>query len=209
MARWKPQWLVLVPRVLEKVAGGVEAKFASGSAAQRGIVKLASRAGRARNAYRRIAGGLVVGERPGLARRLAARGKAALLKPAALAGDKLVWSKVRAGFGGRLKCIIAGGSATATALESFYDLAGIQVIGGYGLTECSPLLSFRRGDENLKAGVGKPCHETQVKVVDPATGAEVGTGEVGLVKARGPQVMSGYYRNEAATKAAIDEEGCE
>jgi long-chain acyl-CoA synthetase len=131
-------------------------------------------------------------------------------------GNKLVWSKVQDGFGGRNRVIISGGSALAGGLETFFETAGVTICVGYGLTECSPLLSFRRSDANLvTAGcAGKACIDTEVRVVDPeskATNAgprpSLPVGQAGVVLGKGPQVMKGYYKNEEATQQAVDRYG--
>merc|ERR1719506_1062994 len=82
LARHRPQWMVLVPRVLEKVAAGVQAKFKAGSAAQRAIVSAVTRAGVARNKARRRARGVVEGVRPPtMTARVGAWAKAKALGP--------------------------------------------------------------------------------------------------------------------------------
>lgn len=216
LAKHQPQWMVLVPRVLEKVATGVQDKFASGSAAVKALVKLFTLTGTIKHIHRKRASGLVVGDStPGGMSRLISTVIVAALFPLNAVGDKLVWSKVQAGFGGKQKVIISGGSALAGSLESFYELCGIPILVGYGLTECSPLLAHRRSDENLiTAGcVGKPAVETEVRVVDPESKADVTErqalpdGEVGVVIGRGPQVMKGYYKNAEATAKAVDKFG--
>ena len=210
LAKHKPHWLVLVPRVLEKVASGVQAKFKQGSAAQRLIINTVTKAGVARNAYLDVAAGIVEGqEKPSKLAKLSASLKAKALSPICGVGDALVWSKVKAGFGGRQKTVICGGSALSSSLETFYDLAGIPIVVGYGLTETSPLVTFRRLDANLKFGgcVGFPCHQTDIKVIEESTGQTLPNGEVGTVLARGPQVMRGYYKDEEATSKVIDQDG--
>lgn len=210
LAKHKPEWMVLVPRVLEKVALGVQAKFAAGSKAQKAIVSLAVKSASRRNSLKAIAEGLVDGtEKPSRVVRASARVRAAAWKPLAGLTDKLVWSKVRMGFGGNQKVIISGGSALSSSLEEFYANAGIPIVVGYGLTETSPLVSFRQMDRNLKVGgcVGFPCKDTEVKVVDEASREPVPRGSPGIVLARGPQVMRGYYKNEEATRKAIDGDG--
>lgn len=218
MAKHKPEWLVLVPRVLEKIAQGVQDKFASGSAAVKALSKLFTKTGQlgAKNAA--VAKGLAVGEKdePSPLQRFVSKMIYTSLKPINLVGNKLVWSKVQDGFGGNLKTIISGGSALAGSLETFYQTAGFDVIVGYGLTECAPLLAHRRLDGNLvTAGCcGKACYDTEVRVVDPESRATANSdrpalpdGEVGVVIGRGPQIMKGYYKNPKATAEAIDEYG--
>lgn len=217
MAKHKPEWLVLVPRVLEKIAAGVQDKFSSGSAAVKALSSLFTKTGTARAVHQKIANGLVVqDEAPNVLRKLASKATLLALAPLNAVGDKLVWKKVQDGFGGNLKTIISGGSALAGSLETFYEAAGFQVLVGYGLTECSPLLAYRRADANMvTAGCcGKPCLDTEVRVVDPDSKATAQSerkslpiGEVGVVIGRGPQVMKGYYKNPEATAKAIDQYG--
>lgn len=210
LAKHQPQWMVLVPRVLEKVANGVQDKFSSGSAVVKTLAKFFTSIGSKYCQNKNIVDGLVVGDsRPSSSQKLMSKLKLAVLSPLHAVGSKLVWSKVQAGFGGRLKLIISGGSALAGSLESFYETAGIPICVGYGLTECSPLISYRRQDSNLvTAGcAGKPCWNTEMRVVDPNSKgpdrASLPIGEVGVVIARGPQVMQGYFRNPEATEQAI------
>jgi long-chain acyl-CoA synthetase len=111
--------------------------------------------------------------------------------------------------------IISGGSALAGSLETFYESTGLKICVGYGLTECSPLVAFRRSDANLvTAGcVGMNTLDTELRVVDPASKAEstdrpaLPAGEVGVVIARGPQLMQGYYKDPEATAKAVDKFG--
>lgn len=216
LAKHQPHWMVLVPRVLEKVALGVQAKFASGSAAVKTLVKLFTATGSLKTKHAKIANGLVVGSsKPGVVDKVISNAIVALLSPLNAVGNKLVWSKVQAGFGGRQKYIISGGSALAGALEDFYNLCGVDISVGYGLTECSPIISYRRTDYNLKTAgcVGKAAVDTEVRVVDPDEKADVSErqalpdGNPGVVLIRGPQVMKGYYKNPDATNEAIDRFG--
>lgn len=215
MAKHKPEWLVLVPRVLEKIASGVQDKFSSGSVAVKALSKLFTKTGSIRAKNAAIANGQVVGnaDEPSGLKRLASKAAVAAVAPLNAVGDKLVWSKVKDGFGGNLKCIISGGAALAGSLEQFYATAGFNILVGYGLTECAPLLAYRRMDGNLvTAGCcGKACIDTEVRVVDPesfATGDSdrkaLPDGQVGVVIGRGPQIMKGYYKNQKATDDAID-----
>uniref|UniRef100_A0A7S4JM27 AMP-dependent synthetase/ligase domain-containing protein n=2 Tax=Odontella aurita TaxID=265563 RepID=A0A7S4JM27_9STRA len=216
LAKFQPQWMVLVPRVLEKVALGVQDKFANGSAAVKTLVKLFTATGTLAADHTKISKGLVVADvKPPAMKRLASKAIVAALSPINAVGNKLVWSKVKDGFGGRCRTIIAGGSALSGSLESFYELCGLTVCVGYGLTECSPLIAHRRSDANMiTAGcVGKPTIDTELRVVDPERNPNeserpsLPDGEVGVVVGRGPQVMRGYYKNPEATGKAIDRYG--
>jgi long-chain acyl-CoA synthetase len=216
LAKHKPEWMVLVPRVLEKVATGVQDKFSSGTVAVKTLSKLFTKTSNIRATHTKISKGLIVGEEAnGPLKRLASRALVIALKPINAVGDKLVWRKVKDGFGGNIKLIISGGSALPGSLETFYEASGLKICVGYGLTECSPLIAFRRSDSNLvTAGcVGKATLDTELRVVDPAakTGEtdrpSLSIGEIGVVLARGPQVMKGYYKNSEATAKAVDKFG--
>ena len=216
LAKHKPEWMVLVPRVLEKVAMGVQGKFAEGSAVVKALVALFTATGSARDKHAKISKGLAVDDKkPGGLSRLKSKLIVAALAPLNAVGKKLVWSKVQDGFGGNVKTIISGGSALAGSLEEFYELCGIDILVGYGLTECSPLISHRRSDANLiTAGcVGKACLDTELRVVNPEQNPNeserraLPDGEIGVVVARGPQVMQGYYKNPEATAKAVDAYG--
>lgn len=215
LAKHKPQWLVLVPRVLEKIAGGVQDKF-SASPATKTIAKVFTAIGNLYNKHKKVVEDLVVAdEKPDLLQKLGSQAALTVLSPLHALGTKLVWSKVQDGFGGQVKVIISGGSALAGSLEQFYETAGIKICVGYGLTECSPIISYRRADGNLvTAGcAGKPCSQTQLRVVNPdyksvdRPRVALPTGDIGVVLAKGPQVMKGYYKNPEATAAAVDKWG--
>jgi long-chain acyl-CoA synthetase len=216
LAKHQPEWMVLVPRVLEKVAMGVQDKFAKGSTAVQTLVKLFTATSTLKAKHSKIANGIVVGDEvPGAMKKLKSKVIVTALAPLNAVGDKLVWSKVKDGFGGKLKTIISGGSALAGSLEAFYENCGLNVIVGYGLTECSPLLAHRRTDTNLvTAGcTGLPTFDTEIRAVDPD--GKVGNverpalpdGTPGVILGRGPQVMRGYYKNPEATAKAIDQFG--
>lgn len=216
LAKHKPEWMVLVPRVLEKIAGGVQDKFSSGSPIVRTLVKVFTATGNLKVKHSKIAHGLVVGNSsPTPFQKIVSRVVVTALAPLNALGTKLVWRKVQDGFGGSVKTIISGGSALAGALESFYETVGLKVSVGYGLTECSPLIAFRRTDENLvtAGSAGKATADTELRVVDPDAKPSQGErkalpdGVPGVVVARGPQVMKGYYKNPEATAKAVDPYG--
>jgi long-chain acyl-CoA synthetase len=217
LAKHQPQWLVLVPRVLEKIAAGVQDKFAKGSAVVKALVKIFTATSGLRSKHSKIAQGRVVGKASEGGNKLLSSVILAALAPLNAVGDKLVWSKVQDGFGGKNKVIISGGSALAGSLETFYENCGVTILVGYGLTECSPLIAHRRSDMNLVTGgcVGQPCLDTELRVVDPEIKPDdikgerkaLPDGEIGVVIARGPQIMNGYYKNPEATAKAVDRYG--
>lgn len=86
---------------------------------------------------------------------------------------------------------------------------GCRIIQGYGMTETSPVTHIaRRGSPQIKfESVGPPVPNTEVTVVDVATGAALGPNQEGEIRVRGPQVMKGYLNHEEATRATVDADG--
>lgn len=108
--------------------------------------------------------------------------------------DKLVFSKVRAKFGGRMKLFCSGGAPLDKNINEFFWVIGIPIFEGYGLTETSPALSFNNFEHIRFGSVGFPLAETEFKIA--------ADGEI-LVK--GPQVMLGYFNDPEATAEAIQD----
>ena len=104
-----------------------------------------------------------------------------------------------------------GGAPVPIALIQRAETAlGLRVSIGYGQTEASPYITHTLSDdpnEDWRATVGRPMPQTEVKIVDPSTGATVPTGVLGELCTRGYLVMAGYFDNSEATAAALDAEG--
>lgn len=114
---------------------------------------------------------------------------------------RVLFKSVLESFGGKIEMIICGGAALHQDIIDFFDGIGITVMNGYGITECAPLISCNRNQYRKNGSVGLPILGGKVKILDPD---ENGEGEICY---KGPNVMIGYYKNEEATSAAIDEEG--
>lgn len=132
------------------------------------------------------------------------------------AADNLIWANARLrdktsinlgqvlfypiheGLGGRIRYFISGGSALSEKIQRDFHGLGFTILEGYGLTEASPVLTVTRPENRMLAGtVGKPLPGVEVRIADPDASG------VGEVLARGPNVMLGYYENEAATRATL------
>jgi long-chain acyl-CoA synthetase len=125
----------------------------------------------------------------------------------ALAAAQL-WPKLRQQLvGGRLRTAISGGGALAPYVDGFFEAVGIELLVGYGLTETSPVLTCRRQWANRRGSAGQPLAETSLRIVDPESRRTLAIGERGLVLARGPQVMAGYWGKPEATAKVLDGQG--
>lgn len=120
--------------------------------------------------------------------------------------NKLVLNKVNKqvtnAFGGNFKEIIIGGAAFNSEIEKFFKKAGLRFTVGYGMTECGPLISYVPWNQTRLDSCGQAIPYLQVRIDSP--NPRKITGEI-LVK--GYNVMTGYYKNDEATSAAIDREG--
>lgn len=110
--------------------------------------------------------------------------------------DAIVYRKVRAGLGGRIRFFISGGAPIGRELVEFFWSIGLEIYQGYGLTETSPVVAVNTMRANKVGTVGKPIPNVQVKIADD--------GEI-LVK--GPCVMEGYYRKPEQTREVFTADG--
>ncbi|CAL5413921.1 unnamed protein product [Camellia sinensis] len=102
---------------------------------------------------------------------------------------------------------ISGGGRLPSHVDKFFEAIGMKVQNGYGLTESSPVVAARHRACNVLGSIGRPLRHTEIRVVDSETGEVLPAGSKGIVEAKGPQVMKGYYKNESTTKQVLDEGG--
>lgn len=179
----QPTVLFAVPRIWNRIYDGVQKQVASRPALIQGVF---ANGMSARTKQKR-------GEQLGLAEKIAL--------PLA---EKLVFSKIRGRFGGRLRMAISGSAALSREVGEFIDNLGIQVYEGYGLTECSGASTVNYEGAVRIGSVGKVIPGQRIVIDTTAPGAENGEGEILLY---GYGVMPGYYNLPEASAAAKTADG--
>ncbi|MGB3293647.1 MAG: AMP-binding protein [Phormidesmis sp.] len=203
-----PQYMVAVPRLWESIYEGVQKQFREQPESKQKLVNFFLSQSRQYILAKRTLAGLNLDNlTPSLGQKLVAALKLVYLWPLHQLGDRIVYGKVRGAMGGQVDYLVSGGGSIADYLEDFYELAGIQILGGYGLTETSPITHVRRPWRNLRGADGQAVPGVETAIVDPTTRQPVPVGQPGLVLLRGLQIMQGYYNNPKATAKAIDAEG--
>ncbi|MCI0547941.1 MAG: long-chain fatty acid--CoA ligase [Candidatus Rokubacteria bacterium] len=178
----QPTILVSVPRVFNRIYDGVNAQIA----AKPGVIQRLFRRGLDVAKRRRAGEPLGVGDR--LAFGLA---------------DRLIFSKIRARFGGRLRYAFSGGAALAREVAEFVDGLGITVYEGYGLTETSPIATANRPGAHRIGSVGRAIPGVRIAIDRSQTGEE----PHGEIVVYGPNVMQGYHNRDDENRAVLTGDG--
>lgn len=178
LAEVKPTVMTSVPRLFERIYHRVMKQMESAPAARRKIFQWAIEVGKK---YAKAKKHHTMSASLAIQHRIA---------------DKLVYSKLKAATGGRIRFFISGGAALGREYGEFFEAVGLQILEGYGLTESSPVISVNRLDDYKFGTVGKPIPGVEVKIA-----------EDGEILARGPNIMKGYWNNKKATEEAIDKDG--
>jgi long-chain acyl-CoA synthetase len=184
LAEVQPTVLMAVPNIFNKIYDGVQRQIAEKPAPVRALFRLAMRARTRERA----------GETPSLGERAAL-----------LFAERVIFSKIVAKFGGRLRYAMSGGAALSPAVAEFVDNLGIMVFEGYGLTETSPIATVNTPAARRIGSVGKPIPGVRVEVDTGASSEAAGGGE-GEVVVHGHNVMQGYYNlpDESAKVTTAD-----
>lgn len=205
---YPPEFMASVPRLWESLYEAIQKQFRDQPENKQKLVRFFFGQSQRYVEARRLVQGLDLNNlNPSLAQKIKAQLLCWVLAPVHGLGDRLVYTKVRDALGGKFKASVSGGGSLAMHLENFFEIVGISLLVGYGLTETSPVLTVRRLERNLRRSAGQPLKFTELKIVNPETRQPLPLGQQGLVLARGPQIMEGYYNNPEATAKAIDPEG--
>jgi long-chain acyl-CoA synthetase len=130
------------------------------------------------------------------------RGIQKLKKPLLRLYDKVLFSKIREGYGGELDFFIGGGALLDIELQRFFYALGIPMYQGYGLSEASPVISSNSTGKHKLGSSGAIVNNMDLKICDD-DGNELPKGQKGEIVIRGGNVMFGYWKNDAATKETI------
>ncbi len=174
----KPTIIVSVPRIFERVHRKISATLAAGPVWKQKLFALTVATGWRRFLYRQGRGGWS----PFL-----------LLWPLL---NRMVAKRILEALGGRLRLTISGGAPLSPEIARFFLALGLNLLQGYGLTESSPVIAVNSEDDNRPETVGLPL-----------PGVEVRLGADSELLARGSNIMAGYWHNEVASAAIIDQEG--
>lgn len=171
----RPTVAAAVPRFYEKIYASILAKVSAGGPRSEKIFKKALETRRKKNDL------LVTG-----------RAVSIPIRVMDCIYDHIIFKKLRAKLGGRIRFFFSGGAPLSRELAEFFYLCGVKILEGYGLTETSPVITVNTETEFRFGTVGRPLDNVKIKI-----------SEEGEILTAGPCVMKGYYNNERATAEAL------
>jgi long-chain acyl-CoA synthetase len=175
IATVRPTMVTGVPRVYEKMQARILEKAGAATGVKAALFKMAMSAGTKRASAQ-------------------LRGKRVnpLTALQASIGDRLVFSKVRAGVGGRLRYAVSGSAPLPVSVLEFFTAVGLPIVEGYGLTETAPILTVNPPTRLRAGSVGRAVRDVELKIAPD-----------GEILARGANIMTGYYNKPEATTEAL------
>ncbi len=186
MAKVAPTFLIAVPRVFNKIYDGLWTKMNETGGLAKKLFDM----------------GLTSASQ---IRTMSTQGQSAIMpKLRYKLADRIVFSKIRQRFGGRLKGALTASAMMNTKVAQFFTDIGLPVFDAYGLTETSPAVTMNSRVANKPGSVGRPIDKVQVVIDKSATD---GTSEEGEVVVYGPNVMQGYHNNPDQTQKVMTEDG--
>jgi long-chain acyl-CoA synthetase len=175
----KPTVLVAVPRIYEKINSSIQSQVASAPKFRQAIFNWALKVGKE---YARMKSDQKIVP-------------AAMLAKYRIA-DQLVFSKVRAKTGNRIRIAVSGGAPLSPELCQFFHACGIPIVEGYGLTETTAAMTVNRIDDFIFGTVGKPLGNTEIRLAPD-----------GEIQVRGGLIFSEYYEDSEATRESLSPDG--
>ncbi len=206
LKKYKPDVMVAVPRIFEAIYENIMNEIKTKSELEKGIFFTLLNISKyykkslniMENNHRDITN-------PSKFLRLRCMLSVTWLYPIYKSANKLIFSRIKKGMGGKFPMFISGGGAIAPYIEDFFNAMNVDILVGYGLTETSPILTVRRRERerNRLHTAGQPLPETEITIVDPDKLTLLPKGQKGLVLAKGPQIMKGYYKDKEATDKVL------
>lgn len=195
-----PDYLILVPRIWESIYSGIISKtkalspMINLSKCYRQNLRIVKNSSLNKASFLNKIKSIVV---------------SSMLFPLDFCFNNIFYKKIsQKALGKNFKLGISGGGALARHIEDFFEATDICVCVGYGLTETAPILNVRSKRDNTIYSVGEQLKGTKIKIVDTNNiNKTLKTNQKGLVLAKGPQIMRGYYKNEEATKKVLLKDG--
>lgn len=174
----QPTVMIAVPRLYEKIYANMQKRLESGPKIRKMLFDWAISVGREFSQKKQL------GQ------------TSAFLRLRHKLAETLVYSKIKAKTGGKLRFFVSGGAPLQSNLGEFFMWAGLPILEGYGLTETSPVLCVNRLEQLRFGTVGKPLSNVEMKIANDAE-----------ILAKGPNITSGYWKKPKETKEAFDKEG--